>query len=276
LPTGAVDELLHSSLSWKIIDFLKTQGATESELHSELGVSTRKLRAGLRGLANAGIVVRRWMPTEGPMSVPSYSLGVPGGRDNFPPRNYMFLSESIFRGIARSLGPDSAKLVLHDIGIRAGEDLAQSLLVKSGGATIDPDAFVEHFVKGILNDVKAYPRLIKKTKDSVEYEQYNCPFQELADRYPGLMCDAMDEGVHEGLDRKLSLRTERILCKGHHDSSCRFRVTWERSTSSYRSNTAGQPGRSQSASTSPREPGRGRIRRTGRGPPLQVTHRRGG
>ncbi len=220
-------DVFHSEVSWMIIDFLAGREATEAEMEEKLKVPSGKLRAGLDHLIAARLVSRRAGSTdEEAGSEYIYSLSGPKAKSIFPPRDYMFLSESIFRGIVRSLGPDSAKLVLHDIGLRAGEDMAQDLLLKSGRSYLDPDAFVELFVNGALNAAGAYPRLILKTSNSVEFEQFNCPFQDLADRYPGLMCDTMDEGVHEGMDRKLSLRTERINCKGHQDPSCRFKVNW--------------------------------------------------
>ena len=51
------------------------------------------------------------------------------------------------------------------------------------------------------------------------------PSKRLAAKMPGLMCDVMDEAVHDGLDRVLNVKTARLTCMGHGDAGRRFIVT---------------------------------------------------
>jgi predicted ArsR family transcriptional regulator len=79
----------------------------------------------------------------------------------------------------------------------------------------------------LLAGMKIYPRVVSVGRGKVVYEERNCLFQELASELPGLVCDVLDEGMHEGLDRKLGVKTTRESCKGHGDPVCRFCVTWK-------------------------------------------------
>jgi hypothetical protein len=42
-----------------------------------------------------------------------------------------------------------------------------------------------------------------------------------------LICDVLDEAVHERVDSDLGAsKTTRLKCKGHGDSTCRYLVEW--------------------------------------------------
>jgi hypothetical protein len=142
----------------------------------------------------------------------------------FPPRNYEQLSEVLITGLVASLGDKSAKMVLRDIGLRVGEQLGRSLLADTDSTQLTMDDYTELVVKGLLVTQKAYPRLLRQKDSEVTYEQFNCLHEELACRMPRLVCDVLDEAVHDGLDRALKMKTTRLTCKGHGDASCRFRV----------------------------------------------------
>ncbi len=225
MPQG-LDPALRSELSWKVIDLLAGRALSAADLQKKLGVPAEKLWTTLERLEGAGVLSRRGQERSPGDREEIYVLKESVGGGAFPPRAYMMLGEVMFRGISKSLGPESARMVLHDIGLKAGEEMGEEILTRTGGAAMGPDEFVEHYIEGVLAPFGAFPRVISKSRDHVEYEQLNCPFQDLADRFPGLMCDAMDEGMHKGIDRKFSVATDRVLCKGHGDASCRFRVKW--------------------------------------------------
>ncbi len=140
-------------------------------------------------------------------------------------RNYILLSESLITGLVGSLGIQSGKMILRDVGVRTGESAAENLLMK-GNFVRDPESFAKIYVEGLLKDMGANPRLLKVGPSSVEFEQSRCPFVELADKFPALICDVLDEAVHEGIDRKSGLKTTRLACMGHGEPTCRFRTTW--------------------------------------------------
>jgi predicted ArsR family transcriptional regulator len=95
--------------------------------------------------------------------------------------------------------------------------------VRQGG----PQAFEQQFVDGAMRDFGMATRVLTRTADTLVFRCYSCPFLEAAESMPGLVCDSLDLGVHEGIDQGLGgVRTERLTCLGHGDPYCEYRVTW--------------------------------------------------
>jgi predicted ArsR family transcriptional regulator len=86
--------------------------------------------------------------------------------------------------------------------------------------------FKEYFVKEFLAQMGFYPKIVAFGKNHLVYEERNCLFQDLAIKYPGLVCDTLDEAVHEGLHKKLGTSVVRLKCKGHGDPVCMYRAEW--------------------------------------------------
>lgn len=222
----AVAQALSTELGWRILKLLVMNESTKSRLASQLDVPPTTVASILERLMRAGLVVERAVTKHSGASEFHYALSGDAKTIGFPPRDYKFLSQALITGLVASLGDGSAKLILRDVGLRAGEEMGRTFLLMTKGPKCNPDEYSELFVKKLLAEMGTYPRMIRKSSSFVEYEQLNCPFQELAEKLPALVCDVLDESVHEGLDKKLGLGTTRLSCKGHGASSCRFRVVW--------------------------------------------------
>jgi predicted ArsR family transcriptional regulator len=220
-----IAEALSSDLAWRALNLLMKGEASRAEVREALGVTERSAKELLDKLVLAGLVTvrRRALP-----SGRRHSTYVLAERKDvgYPPRNYEYLSRALIKSLVGSLGEESAKMVLRDMSVRMGEEVGEMVLSQEGGKRPDPSGYAERVVMGFLAGMKVYPRVVRAGRRSVVYEERNCLFQELANELPHLVCDVLDEGVHEGLDRKLGVKTVRESCRGHGDSVCRFCVTW--------------------------------------------------
>lgn len=202
-----------------------TEQLSEPQISKVLGIGIRSVKAHLNELVNAHLVdaLEETLPPGKKAKV--YKVASLARTLGFPPRSYEQLSEALIMGLVSSLGEKSAKMVLRDIGLSVGERLGRSLLADTDSTTLTMNEYAKLVVNRLLVAQKTYPRLLRQRGSEITYEQFNCPYQELADRMPRLVCDVLDEAVHDGLDRALNVKTTRLACKGHGDPSCRFRVT---------------------------------------------------
>lgn len=224
MPDTALARVLSSDERWKILDLLMTKRLSAPQISRALGVGVRSIRAHLTELVSAHLVdvFHEKLPS-GKQAV-VYGTAASARTLGFPPRKYENLSEALIMGLVSSLGEKSARLVLHDIGLKLGEQMGQSLLVNTDSPVLTMKDYGELVVKRFLSTQDTYPRILSEKSTEIVYEEFNCPFQELATKMPGLMCDVLDAAVHEGLDRALSVKTTRLGCRGHGDVACRFSV----------------------------------------------------
>ena len=224
MPNVVLARAFSSEDRWKVLDLLMTGDLSESQIRRALGLNAPSLRGHLEELVNARLVEvhRRKLPSGREEAV--YRIARSAQSLVFPPRKYEGLSEALIEGLISSLGEESARLVIRDIGLKLGERVGHSLLANTASTELSMDGYAELVVGGLLRSQGAYPRVVSRKGSELVYEQYNCQFQELAAKMPGLMCDVMDEAVHEGLDRALKVKTTRLTCMGHGDVGCRFRV----------------------------------------------------
>lgn len=222
----AVAQALSSDVSWKILDMLVAGDSGESRISRLLGIQPKLVRVHLQKLVQAGLVSMLEETRVSGKVTAAYRLTGIEKSVGFPPRKYEFLSEALLKSLVASLGEESARMVLRDIGVRIGEDAGSAVISSAHPSKWDPGAYAEHFVKRFLAEMKTYPRLVSVGPHRVVYEELNCPFQELAIKFPALVCDVLDEAVHEGIDAKLGVKSTRLSCKGHGDPVCRFCVAW--------------------------------------------------
>ena len=223
-----VARALSSQISWDILRLLTGNELADSEISRSLGIRTSLTKVHLEKLVEAGIVVVQEKAAPSRDRVTRiYRLTGTEKSVGFPPRNYMYLSESLINTLRVSLGEESARMLLRDMGIRMGENFGQGLISRTSSTKWDPSTYAEHFVKGLLGEMGFYAKVVSVGKYQITYEERNCLFEDLAVKYPGLICDILDIAVHEGIDKALGgMKTTRLACKGHQDSACRYRVDW--------------------------------------------------
>jgi predicted ArsR family transcriptional regulator len=222
------DTLLARALSseerWKILNLLVTEQLSTHQISKALRISVRSVNLHLTELVNAHLIDVLQEKQPSGKEVVVYRVASAARTLGFPPRNYEYLSEALITGLVSSLGEKSARMVLRDIGLKLGQQMGNSLLLHTDSTTLTMKEYGELVVKRLLATERTYPRVLSEGDSEIVYEQFNCPFQELANRMTGLICDDFDEAIHDGLDRVLNVKTIRLACKGHGDTSCRFRV----------------------------------------------------
>jgi predicted ArsR family transcriptional regulator len=222
----AVARALSHELSWKILELLEHSELSVAEIRKALRVPTVSLKAQLDRLIEAGIVSVQNQLATSRKSTRTYRLTRSAKSVGYPPRNYMYLSEAMINSLRDSLGEDGARVVLKDIGTRIGEGAARSLVSRTGLTKWDPATYSKHFVAGLLVDMGFQPDIAKLEREALIYKERNCLFEDLAVKYPGLVCDVLDKAVHEGIDKMAGTQTTRLRCKGHGDPVCEYSVKW--------------------------------------------------
>ena len=223
----AIAKALSSDVSWKILDLLMANELGEREISRSLGIPARLVRVDIAKLVQAGIAIEQEKTLHSGRVMRTYRISGTPRSIGFPPRNYLYLSEALISSLRSSLGEDGARMLLRDMGIRIGEDVARTLVSRTKLATRDPSTYAQHFVNGFLAEMGFRPKVVTVGRDHVVYQERNCLFEDLAVKCPGLVCDALDEAVHEGIDRLGRTKTIRLKCKGHGDAVCEYRVQWQ-------------------------------------------------
>jgi predicted ArsR family transcriptional regulator len=222
----AVARALSHELSWKILALLERGELSLPEIRKALRVPTATVKVQLDRLCEAGIVGVEKQPNASHRNVSIYRLTRAAKSVGYPPRNYMYLSEGMINSLRDSLGEDGARVLLKDIGTRIGEGAVRSLVSRTGLTRWDPPSYAEHFVSGLLAEMGFQPHVVKLEKERLIYDEHNCLFEDLAAKYPGLVCDVLDTAVHEGIDKIARTQTTRTRCRGHGDSVCEYSVKW--------------------------------------------------
>lgn len=147
----------------------------------------------------------------------------------FPERHFELLGEIALRALLESAGPDQTASVLRAKGSALGEELVKGVATRAELKEWSPETFEQLVLHGLFRDFGVVGSIVAKAPGTLTYRMYTCPFLELAEKMPGLVCDAVDAGFHEGIDRSMGrVATTKTACMGHGDSYCEYRTAWVR------------------------------------------------
>ena len=254
----------------QVLRALGTRAKTVAELSKELGVHGVTLRYHLGLLMAQGLVESGAAPGTRRQGRPAtlYRLSnraiVPG----FPERHFDLLARISLATLVDTVGEGTASVRLRGRGSLVGQFLIKDAAAKAHIDRWTPEAFERVVLNGLFPDFGIACEVVSRDPDRLTYRSFTCPFLEIATEVPALVCDALDDGFHAGLDEALGgVRTERVACMGHGDSHCQYVVRWlgdapprparprqrssrssvrlpERSTPRRRATSKGQSGRS--------------------------------
>jgi len=115
-----------------------------------------------------------------------------------------------------------------DLGVEAGRGLIDAVVREESLDRWTPEAFETLVLGKRFRDLGIPVEVLSRSGRRLEFRHFTCPFLELAEEMPSLVCDALDDGFHAGMGAAIGgLRTERIACMGHGDRYCQYRLTWE-------------------------------------------------
>lgn len=219
---------LGSRARLRILEALAVRAMSLPELARELGLNRATLRYHLAFLRERGWVQEappekargRGRPATQYRASPHATVG-------FPERHFEILGEIALRALLESTGPDRTAGILRAKGSALGRDLAQGVAARAGLKKWSPESFDELVLHGLFRDFGVLGAVVARRPGWLAYRVYTCPFLELAEKMPGLVCDSLDAGFHEGIDRSMGrVVTRKTACMGHGDPFCEYRIAW--------------------------------------------------
>jgi len=147
---------------------------------------------------------------------------------SLPRRHYMYLSEALLTELVSFFDEEKVMEFLLTTGIKLGRKFAKDVQSHYDIKEWSPEVFKNTFIPE-LSRLGIVSEVVELNPHEVVFIEYNCPFQELALKYPKLVCDRLDMGFHLGIDEVLgkNVKTEKLKCMGHGDSYCEYAVRWE-------------------------------------------------
>ncbi|OGS50452.1 MAG: hypothetical protein A3K65_08725 [Euryarchaeota archaeon RBG_16_68_12] len=208
---------------------LSTKARTVADLMRALGLQRPTVRYHLAFLLRHGLVEEVPPAKGGKVGRPAglYRAARHVSLPAFPRRHYELLAEITLDAIVNELGQERAASRLQEKGREAGRAMIQATASKTGVRGWTPESFRRLVLEGAFQEFGVGSEVVEETRQGVHYRSFTCPFLEMAEKLPDLVCDALDAGFHEGVDDALgAVTTERRACMGHGDPYCEYRMTW--------------------------------------------------
>lgn len=226
---------LGSAVRMRILSSIATREKSIAQIARELGLNRVTLRYHLGYLKNQGLIEEA--TPAGPRGVgrPAtlYRASKHAHVSGFPRRRFELLGQLALEALAQAVGNEKASQYLRMKGAEAGKAMIAELGASAKVERWTPEAFERFVLRGLFRDFGIPIEVLSKSSLSLTYRAFDCPFLELAEKMPGLVCNSLDKGFHSGIDEALGgVRTERLACMGHGDPYCEYRVTWKRRAAS--------------------------------------------
>lgn len=225
----------------RILEALVPGERTIPELARILGFHPATIRYHLGFLVHHDLVEERMAEAHGGRGRPpaEYRISRHAQLAGFPPRHYELLAEIALRTLLEMEDPSSTRR-LKDQGAGFARAMVEQTVRDAGVARWGPEAFQQYILGDLFGRFGVATEVASEGKDSLTYRSLTCPFLELAERVPQLVCDALDLGFHEGIDDAVGGETRRFACMGHGDPYCEYRTTWAQP---HRGPSRGGPGK---------------------------------
>ena len=224
---------LGSELRRQILGAVASQPKTVSAIARELGLRPASVRYHVSLLARHHLVEEVRVLATGSAGRPPVAyqaashVAVPG----FPVRHFDLLAGAALQTLVDAVGPEEATRRLREKGREVALVMAAAWDEQANPAEWTPEAFERVVLGRYFREFGIATQVISRGPDALGYRFFTCPFLELAERMPDLVCDSLDRGFHEGIDALLGgVRTERLECMGHGSPYCEYRMTWAAGT----------------------------------------------
>ena len=233
LNKSEVFKALSSESRWNILNALADKPKDINEIADRVGLKPITVRHHLSSLTQAGLV-EQLSERKGGVGRPTTIYRITGDnvRVSFPHRDYFLLNQIIVRGLPAILGTEATKDVLLKVAVNAGFNYVENIAFQNGLERWTLDSFRRLFVEGLLGEMGTNPEVVSQSEDELIFQESNCLFFELAKANPELICNALDQGFHDGIIKALGpdFKGERVKCMGHGDQYCRYKIQWTPST----------------------------------------------
>lgn len=220
---------LASGVRLRILKVVAVGEKTIPDLTRELRLSRATLRYHLSFLLNQGLIEEVAPPKTTAVGRPAIRYRASKGVlvSGYPPRHYEIVGQLALQALKETAGLEESRRLLESKGTDSGKTLIEAFAAKAKVERWTPDGFEQLVLNGLFLDYGILSEVLSRTPGGLTYRSFTCPFLELAEGMPDLVCDALDIGFHRGVDAALGgVRTERVACMGHGDPHCEYRMEW--------------------------------------------------
>lgn len=222
---------LASHVRYDLLQALTTDAKTVRELTQELRLHRLTIRYHINFLLREGLIEELHGARPGTAGRPpvlyrtSRHARVPG----FPPRRFELIAQTALATLLDALGQGDARARLFAKGKQVGAMSVKALGEAKGVKRWTPDAYDQHMLKGSYREMGVTTEVLSKSADEIHYRAFGCPFLELAEQMPEVVCDALDSGFHAGVTSGLGdVKNTRVRCMGHGDPFCEYILVWQK------------------------------------------------
>lgn len=223
-------EALSSEARLTILNALATAERTVAELSKEFHLHPATVRYHIKTLEAAGLVEEGGREKGLRSGRPTIRYRMSAGKrvHGYPRRRYEMLSEMFLMRLKDALGEEGLMKALTEIGRESGRRLIKELAAQKRIEEWTPEIFSEAFVDNTLKAMGVIAETSRLDSSLVIFREYSCPFQELAVKFPREMCEALDEGLSEGMCDAMGPGVEaaKTKCIGHGDPYCEKAIFW--------------------------------------------------
>jgi len=228
-----------------ILSQLSAQEKSVAELTEALGLHRLTVRYHLAFLLQNGLVEEVAPTKHGQVGRPAalYRASRQARLPGFPPRHYEVLAQVTLKALVDEIGTEGAVERLEAQGRAFGKRMIEQVHDEKKVRRWTPETFREAVLQGLFKEFGVESQVLGETKDALHYRSFTCPFLEMAQQMPGLVCDALDSGMHRGIDDALGVvTTERRACMGHGDPFCEYQLRWRAPRTARRSGERAKAG----------------------------------
>jgi predicted ArsR family transcriptional regulator len=220
-------ETFASAPRTEILDLLSKEPYSVEEIAEKVGLKPISVRFHLRKLLRLNLVEET--KQRGSLGRPRYLYRATQKHFEvaFPPRSYEHLASVLLRALQANPDQSQVSNSLRKVGVEMGSELGRGLRDKAGVNAWDGPALKKHLVEGLLVDFGTRPETVECTDKSILYRLSNCPFKELAIKYPQAICEELDDTINISLMKELdkNLDWRKLRCIGHGDDYCEYLAT---------------------------------------------------
>ncbi len=213
----------------RILQEVLAEARSISELAESLRLHRMTLRYHLAVLMSMRLVeqVRRSGPRRVGRPAMLYRASRHIASQSFPRRRFDFMAQLVLETYVDPVGEAEVSQTLRTKAQKLGESSIRNLKANAKPNGWTTEDFERVVVRGLFAEFGLDCEVVERTDREITYRAFNCPFLELAERMPRLVCDALDEGFHRGIDRAMGgVRTRRLACMGHGDPYCEYVSYW--------------------------------------------------
>ena len=228
MSTADISKVLSSGSRLRILNALSTGPKDVRGIVREVKIQPTAIRYHLQSLLRLGLIDS--YEEKGGVGRPRvfYRLAKKQVTVGFPPRHYPLLSEIFLNALQKLPDQERVKAILRKVSGDFGKSVLKDLGLRYQVSEWTPSQFDKYFIKILLPELGAQAETIKLGSREVLFRNYTCPFEEMAIKYPAIICDILHEGWLDGVGDVIDprVKTKRLKCIGHGDEYCENFVEW--------------------------------------------------